>query len=80
MVFEAKVLVDLEESLVVEEFAIEAFLESGVAEQTQHGAADFLIVEEGGQFEVFGPEAGALGDEEGVDDVGEHFVDAGFPD
>ena len=80
MVFEAEVLVDLEEALVVEEFAIEAFLESGVAEQTQHGPADFLIVEEGGQFEVFGPEASALGDEEGIDDVGEHFVDAGFAD
>ncbi len=45
MVFEAEVLVDLQEALVVEEFAIEAFLEGGVAEQTQHGAADFLIVE-----------------------------------
>jgi hypothetical protein len=48
VVFEAEVLVDLEESLVVEEFAIEAFLEGGVAEQTEHGATDFLVVEEGG--------------------------------
>ena len=80
MVFEAEVLVDLEEALVVEEFAIEAFLEGGVAEQTEHGATDFLVVEEGGQFEVFGPEACAFGDEEGVDDVSEHLVDAGFAD
>lgn len=48
MVFEAEVLVDLEEALMVKELAIEAFLEGGVAEQTKHGAADFLIVEEGG--------------------------------
>ena len=80
VVFEAEVLVDLEEALMVEELAIEAFLEGGVAEQTKHGAADFLVVEEGGQFEVFGPEACALGDEEGVDDIGEHLVDAGFAD
>ena len=33
---------------MVEELAIEAFLEGGVAEQTKHGTADFLVVEEGG--------------------------------
>ena len=48
MVFEAEVLVDLEEALVVEELAIEAFLEGGVTKQTKHGAADILVVEKGG--------------------------------
>ena len=80
MIFEAEILIDLKKALVVEELAIEVFGVFRVTEKTEHGAADFLIIEEGRKVEVFGPEACAFGDEQGVDDVGEHFMYAGLTD
>ena len=51
-----------------------------VAEEPQHSAPDFFIVEHGGEFEVLGPQAGALGYEERVGDVGKHLLHARLAD
>lgn len=61
---------------MVMEFAVELARGGVFSEESQLGATDLLIGEQRGQFEVLRPEARALGDEQGIDDIGQHFLNA----
>lgn len=78
VVGEAEVFVDLEEGLLLPEFAGEAGLIGVAAEEAEGGAAGFFVVDGGGELAEGVPGGVVVGEEEGVADVGEDFVEAVF--
>ncbi len=75
-VFEAEIVVNLEEGLVLPGFFELRFGLGGLAEEAFAGAFDFLVRAAAGDFLVGGPFGGIFLEAERVEDVDEKVVEA----